>query len=88
MEEMPLQRLTLRLISHTHTDTRERRGGRKKKRTTAATFPRWLLCKLRKQFNLERGRALSVTLNQRKSIGGLWSIKKPVTGPNCCSADE
>lgn len=83
MEEMPLHGLTLRLISHTHTYTRERR-----EKNTAATFPRWLLCKLLKQFNLERGRALSVTLNQRKSIGGLWSIKKPVTGPNCCSADE
>lgn len=85
MEEMPLQRLTLKLLSHTHAYTRERR---REKKPTAATFPRWLLCKLRKQFNLERGRALSMTLNQRKSIGGLWSIKKPVTGPNCCSADE
>lgn len=85
MEEMPLHGLTLRLISHTPSYTRERRG---KKKTTAATFPRWLLCKLLKQFSLERGRALSVTLNQRKSIGGLWSIKTPVTGPNCCSADE
>lgn len=71
-------------ITHPHLHKNEKGG----KTPSAATFPRWLLCKLRKQFNLERGRALSVTLNQRKSIGGLWSIKKPVTGPNCCSADE
>lgn len=62
-------------------------------RRTPYTFNRhqhWLSCVLIKNFKFQlkkRKNALTMPVNQRKSIGSMRSIKKPVTGPNCCSAE-